>query len=87
MQTRVLPGSQDNDSNTLGNLENINFTKPRAATKPETILSGGKQKRKIWAKLKSGLFGWKVESKQRVQKTSATLAKFRSRRWGSSLPV
>ena len=75
MQRRVLPGSHDNDSNTLGNLENIKLTKPKAATQPETIPSGGKQKRKIWAKLKSGLFGWKIESKQRVQKTSATLAK------------
>ena len=38
-----------------------------------------KQKKKVWAKLKSGLFGWKVETKQHVQKTSATRTKHTSK--------
>ena len=71
-----MPDSHDKCSNKLENSENINLTKSKAATQPVTIPSGGKlKKKKVWAKLKSGLFGWRVEPKQRVQKTSATISK------------
>ena len=47
--------------------------------KPETIPTGGKQNKKVWAKLKSGLLGWKVEKKQHVQNPSATKNKHTSK--------
>ena len=69
MRTKVLPGSQDKYSNKLENFENISLTKSKAATKPKTIPSSGKQKKKkVWAKLKSGLFGWRVANVKTVSK-------------------
>jgi hypothetical protein len=69
MRTKVLPGSQDKYSNKLENLENISLTKSKAATQPKTIPSSGKQKKKkVWAKLKSGLFGWRVANVKTVSK-------------------
>jgi hypothetical protein len=54
-------------------LSKDNYTKEATTSattsKPsESIKSNPAKKRKIWCKLKSGLYGWKLETGQRVAK-------------------